>query len=431
MTDASASEATAKKTGASLSGWSKASALVVFGLTLVSFFNYTDRNALSVLIEPIKKELLLTDTQIGLITGLAFALFYAVMGLPIARLADRGNKAKILVACFVLWSLMTALSGLATSFLGLFLLRLMVGVGEAGCLPTSFAIISERFSAQQRPLVISIFQAGGRLGVALGMAGAGIAGQLFGWRIALLGLGIIGIPVALLVAVTLRGVDGPAKPVSHVMQEKTSLATILKFPGFVPMLVAISLASFGNYGISQWLPAFYVRSFGATLGTAGVWIGLTSGIGGVTGTLLGGAIAGVLVRRNQNWDLWLPALANIVSIPFFVAALLSGSVASASAFYCLAILISTLGGGVALAAFQRFTDAAHRATANAVMLMISALTGVGLGPVAVGVASDLFKSQGGPESLRWALVATTSVFAGASLFFYLTARAARTEPVPR
>jgi predicted MFS family arabinose efflux permease len=407
-------------------GWSKSSGLVIFGLTLTSFFNYTDRMAVAVMIEPIKKTLSLTDTQVGLITGFAFALFYAVMGVPIARLADKGNKSRILVLCFLLWSVMTALSGAASSFLSLFMLRLLVGVGEAGCIPTSFAIISERFSANQRPFAISIFQAGGRLGVALGMAGAGIAGQLFGWRVALMAVGAVGIPAAMLVAFALRGVDVPRhREVASV--RKTSLGTIAQFPGFVPLIVAISLASFANYGISQWVPAFFVRSYGASLGAVGLWIGMSSGLGGLAGTLAGGLAAGYLVKRHPNWDLWLPAVVNILAMPVFVAAFLSPTVATASIFYFAATLISTVGGGVALAAFQRFTEPEHRATANAIMLMISALTGVGLGPVAVGIASDLLKAQLGGDSLRWALIASTLALAGASYFYYLTGRYSKRE----
>jgi predicted MFS family arabinose efflux permease len=305
----------------------------------------------------------------------------------------------------------------------------MVGVGEAGCIPTSFAIISERFSSAQRPFAISIFQAGGRLGVALGMAGAGIVGQMLGWRMALALVGGLGIPAAIVVALSLRGVDHGAGP-ETVTAEHASIATILRFPGFVPLIAAISLTSFANYGISQWVPAFFVRSYGAGLSAVGVWIGLSSGLGGLAGTLVGGAAAGVLVRRHANWDLWLPALANAIAVPLFMAAFLSPSVIVAAGFYCAATMAVTVGGGVALAAFQRFTAPEHRATANAVMLMISALTGVGLGPVAVGFASDLLHPQLGAESLRWALLLSTPMLIGASWFYVMAGRRPGIRQVP-
>ena len=404
-------------------GWSVPSAIIVAGLTLTSFFNYVDRNAVSVLIEPIKRSLLLSDTQAGLITGFAFALFYAIMGVPIARLADRRNKATILVLCFLLWSITTAFSGLATSFLGLFLLRLLVGVGEAGCLPTSFAIISERFTPQQRPFAISLFQAGGRVGVALGLAGAGLAGELLGWRWAMAILGGLGVPMALVVALALRGVRSPPPPQgNHV--PPANLGAILRFRGFVPLIAAISLASFATYSMTQWIPAFFVRSYGATLASAGVWIGTASGVGGFAGAIGGGLLAGRLLRRHRSWDLWLPAIAYALAMPLFLAAVLSPTQFGAACFYLAATFVATSGSGVALAAVQRFTEPVHRTTANALMLMISALTGVGLGPVAVGFISDLLHDRFGTESLRWALALSTVAFLGAGLLFVITARTA-------
>lgn len=411
-------------------GWSKASGLIIAGLTLTSFFNYMDRMAVAVLIDPIKKALLLSDTQAGLITGFAFALFYAVMGIPIARLADGRNKARILVICFLLWSAMTALSGAATSFLSLFLLRLLVGVGEAGCLPTSFAIISDRFSPRQRPLAIGLFQAGGKLGVALGVAGAGFAGQMLGWRLALVAVGMAGIPVAVLVAFSLRGVD-TGVTITKARAPRVGIVTILRFPGFLALIVAISLASFATYGFTQWLPAFFGRSYGASLSTAGLWIGSTTGAGGLAGTLIGGVIAGILIRRHRDWDLWFPAIAYSLAMPLYLMTVLSRDIATASYLYLAATLVATSGSGVALAAVQRFTDPGHRATANALMLMISALAGVGLGPVAVGFVSDLLHAYYGVESLRWALALSTVAFLLAGPLFLVATRTSSNKGVIR
>jgi predicted MFS family arabinose efflux permease len=417
---------TAAPASNNIKGWSKASALVLAALTVISFFNYTDRVAVAVLIEPIKKSLQFSDVQAGLITGLAFALFYAVLGVPLGRLADSRNKVTLLVVCFLLWSGATALSGVATSFFGLFIARLLVGVGEAGCLPASFAIISERFTASQRPLVISIFHAGGRLGTALGMAGAGIAGEMLGWRTTLIALGAVGVPVALLVGLALRG-ESARQPQVAAKVKGPALATILKVPGLVPLITAISLTSFATYGITQWLPAFLVRTYGASLGAAGMWSGATTGVGGIGGTLAGGVAAAYLIRRNPSWDLWLPAIVYTAAAPLFLLSLFSPTLVLASSFYFAATLVATSGGGVVLAAFQRFTEPAHRATANGLMLMISAVAGVGLGPLAVGIASDLLKPQLGPQSLRWALAACTLGFIAASYFYFVAARSARSE----
>jgi predicted MFS family arabinose efflux permease len=410
-------------------GWSKATIMVLAALTVISFFNYTDRVAVAVLIEPIKKTLLFSDTEAGLITGLAFALFYAVLGVPIGRLADSHNKVSLLIVCFLLWSGATALSGMATSFFGLFMARLLVGVGEAGCLPASFAIISERFTVQQRPLVISIFHSGGRLGTALGMAGAGLAGEVLGWRTTLIAVGIIGVPVALLVALALRG-EGARQNQQATKGASVKLARLLAVPGFVHLIAAISLTSFATYGITQWLPAFLVRNHGATLGAAGMWSGATTGAGGILGTLAGGMAAAYLIRRNRNWDLWLPAAVYGLATPLFLLSLFSPTLVSASGFYFAATLLATSGGGVVLAAFQRFTEPAHRATANGFMLMVSAIAGVGFGPLAVGVASDQLKGWLGGESLRWALAVCAVTYLAASCCYLQAAKRTKGDMVP-
>lgn len=398
-------------------------------LALVSFFNYLDRMSLAVLIEPIKRDLALSDTQIGLVTGLAFSLFYACLGIPIGRLADRGRKGRLLAICFALWSAMTALSGAATSFVMLFVTRMAVGVGEAGCMPTSFAIIAARFPQERRPLAISLFQAGGLLGIALGMFGAGLAGQLIGWRWTLGLIGAAGLPVALLVALTLdRGNDTVSKSAPH--PALVDIIALLRRPAYLHSVLGISCASFATYGVIQWLAAFFVRSHGVGLAQIGLFSGLTTGVGGIIGTLTGGAIAGRLTRRRPEWDLWWPAAAYAASAPLFVATVLSPSVTAAFVFNFIATTVAASAGGVALASVQRFTEPERRATGNALMLMISALFGVGLGPVVIGIASDRLHSQLGNDSLRWALAGSTVMFLVASINFLLAAKRGGVKSVP-
>jgi predicted MFS family arabinose efflux permease len=399
-------------------------------LVLVSFFNYLDRMSLAVLIEPIKHDLALSDTQVGLVTGLAFSLFYAFLGIPIGRLADRGNKARLLAVCFALWSAMTALSGAATSFALLFLARMAVGVGEAGCMPTSFAIISARFPPERRPLAISIFQAGGLLGIALGMFGAGLVGQIIGWRATLGLIGAAGLPVAVIVAFTLQH-DEDTVAKSPPQPVLVDILALLRSPAFVHIVLGISCASFATYGVIQWLAAFFVRSHGVGLAQIGLFSGLTTGVGGIMGTLTGGTLAGRLTRRRLEWDLWLPAAAYAASAPLFVVAVLSPSVTVAFIFNFIATIVAASGGGVALASVQRFTEPERRATANALMLMISALLGVGLGPVAIGAASDRLHALLGTESLRWALAGSTVMFLLASANFLLAARRGAWNGAPR
>jgi predicted MFS family arabinose efflux permease len=404
-----------------LGGYARMAQAQLALLALVSFFNYLDRMSLAVLIEPIKRDLALSDTQLGLVTGLAFSLFYAFLGVPIGRLADRGNKGRLLAICFALWSAMTALSGAATSFALLFFARMAVGVGEAGCMPTSFAIISARFTQQHRPLAISIFQAGGLLGIALGMFGAGLVGQLVGWRMTLMLIGAAGLPVALLVALTLgRGEETLAR--AAVQPVFVDIFALLRRPAFVHVVLGISCASFATYGVIQWLAAFFVRSHGVGLAQIGLFSGLTTGVGGIIGTLTGGTVAGRLARRRLEWDLWWPAAAYAASAPLFVVAVLSPSVTVAFIFNFLGTTVAASAGGVALASVQRFTEPERRATANALMLMISALLGVGLGPTVIGIISDRLHALLGVDSLRWALAGSTVMFLVASTNFLLAAR---------
>jgi predicted MFS family arabinose efflux permease len=394
-------------------------------LTLVSFFNYLDRMALAVLLEPIRRDLHITDTQAGLIAGLAFALFYAFLGMPIARLADRGNKGRILAGCMVIWSGMTCLTGAAMSFGTLFLARMGVGIGEAGCAPTSFAILSEIFPSQRRPLAISVFQAGGLLGIATGMFMAGIAAQYLGWRLTLGGLGIAGIPIALMVAYTLRDIDAssPRRPTTPTI---TDLKVLLTRPVILHIIAGISLASFGTYAIIQWSAAFFIRTHGVGLAQIGMVSGLTTGIGGIAGTLGGGWLAGRLIRRDRNWDLRLPAIAYLAAAPIFAATFGVASTNLAFALNFCATTVAASAGGVALASLQRFAEAERRVTANALMLIVSAIAGIGLGPVFVGVISDAFASSLGTQSLRLAMLASSCAFPWASVHFLLAARRAQT-----
>jgi predicted MFS family arabinose efflux permease len=260
----------------------------------------------------------------------------------------------------VIWSGMTCLTGAAMSFGTLFLARMGVGIGEAGCAPTSFAILSEIFPSQRRPLAISVFQAGGLLGIATGMFMAGIAAQYLGWRLTLGGLGIAGIPIALMVAYTLRDIDAssPRRPTTPTI---TDLKVLLTRPVILHIIAGISLASFGTYAIIQWSAAFFIRTHGVGLAQIGMVSGLTTGIGGIAGTLGGGWLAGRLIRRDRNWDLRLPAIAYLAAAPIFAATFGVASTNLAFALNFCATTVAASAGGVALASLQRFAEAhAHR-----------------------------------------------------------------------
>jgi predicted MFS family arabinose efflux permease len=390
-------------------------------LSVINLLNYVDRISLSLLLEPIKKELSLSDGQMGLLSGVAFSLFYALLGIPIARMADRGGKAWLLPLCVFLWSLMTMASGMATSFGALFLARMFVGVGEAGCAPTSFSIIAENFEPQRRPVAISIFQAVGLLGVAIGMMSAGYVAEAFGWRTAMMCVGAAGIPVAMLAGIILRGYPEQRRP-DMLNSAVKDIAQLLAEKSFRSIVFGISLAAFGSYSVLQWLPAFFIRVHHLSIGQVGLLMGLSTGGGGIVGMLCGGFGSRRIVARDVRWDLKLPAITYAISAPLFFAMIATRNTTLAIVLNFAATAVSASGGGIALAALQRFTGDGRRATANALMLMISAIFGVGLGPVFVGYISDASAPYLGADSLRFALGLSTLSFVFAAFNFWRALR---------
>jgi predicted MFS family arabinose efflux permease len=399
-----------------MSEWSNKNFILLATLSVINLLNYVDRISLSLLLEPIKKELLLSDGQMGLLSGVAFSLFYALLGIPIARIADKGGKAWLLPLCVFLWSLMTMASGLATSFGALFVARMLVGVGEAGCSPTSFSIIAENFEPQHRPVAISIFQAGGLLGVAVGMMSAGYVAEAFGWRAAMMFVGAAGIPVTILAGFVLRSFPEERRLDARNSALKDVLQLLAQKP-FRSIVFGISFAAFGSYSVLQWLPAFFIRVHHLPIGKVGLLMALSTGGGGIVGMLCGGFGSRRIVARDVRWDLKLPAVTYAVSAPLFFAMILTSNTALAIILNFAATAVSASGGGIALAALQRFTGDGRRATANALMLMISAIFGVGLGPVFVGYISDASAPYLGADSLRFALGLSTLSFVFAALNF--------------
>jgi predicted MFS family arabinose efflux permease len=396
--------------------WRGKDILLLSILSTINLLNYIDRISLSLLLEPIKKELSLSDGQMGLLSGVAFSLFYALLGIPIARIADKGGKAWLLPLCVFLWSLMTMASGLATSFGALFLARMFVGVGEAGCAPTSFSIIAENFEPQRRPVAISIFQAIGLLGIAIGMMSAGYVAEAFGWRAAMAFVGAAGIPVAVLAGLILR--DYPEQRGPDVRNTVfMDIGQLLAQKPFRRVVFGIAFAAFGSYSVLQWLPAFFMRVHHLSIGQVGLFMGLSTGGGGIVGMLCGGFGSRGIVAKDVRWDLKLPAITYIVSAPLFFAMIATHNITLAIILNFAATAVSASGGGIALAALQRFTGDGRRATANALMLMISAIFGVGLGPVFVGYVSDVSALFLGADSLRFALGLSTLSFVFAALNF--------------
>jgi len=408
---------------------SRAYANYVLGLLFVVYiFNFIDRQILSILIEPVKQELGVSDTAMGFLTGLAFALFYTFAGIPIAHYADRGVRRTVIAVGLAAWSLMTALSGLVTSFSQLALARVGVGVGEAACAPPSHSLLSDYFAPARRGTALAIHAMGIHAGVLLGFMLGGWFSQSLGWRSAFLLVGLPGLALALLVRLTVRELprrpDGPAL----VSSEAPALSSVLRYlwqiPTFRHMALGAALTSFTGYSMMTWSAPFLMRIHGLESGEVGLWLGLIAGLGGAAGTLLGGALSDRLGRRDRRWYLWLPGLASGAVIPFALLYLLLPDTALALAALLPVFALGPLWLGPVFATAQSLAPPHMRAVASAMLLFVVNLIGLGLGPFLIGLFADLLAPAFGTEALRYALCLVVLSSSWSALHFTLAARSA-------
>ena len=405
---------------------------VLFMLAVVAFFNYLDRMVLSMLVEPIKADLGFSDTQLGLLTGFAFALFYATFGIPIARLADTRSRVTILSVCMALWSAMTALCGLAQNFLHMLLARVGVGVGEAGCVPSSHSLLTDYVPVEKRALALGIFQTGGAVGIMVGLIAAGWLADTYGWRATFFIVGIPGVVLALAAKLTVK--DPPRGNFSDAPEPEAqsfgvAVASLLRRRTFIHIVIAYSLGLFGVYGIAQWTPAFYIRVHEMTLTEVGWGVGIASGLGGVIGTFIGSVLAPRYIARDRRWELWWPAWAYLACIPTYAVAFVAGDLMTSFALVFLASVIAGTSIAPGMASVQSVAEPHQRATAVAIVMFCSAILGQGLGPTAIGITSDLLTPSLGSDGLRWALVFSLVLFAWSWVHFMVAARTAEGDRI--
>ncbi|MGI9229237.1 MAG: spinster family MFS transporter [Gammaproteobacteria bacterium] len=405
---------------------------VLFLLFLVSFFNYMDRYMLAVLTPAIKADLDLSDAQIGFITGLAFTLFYATMGIPIARLADRYSRKKIISIALAVWSAMTAICGLAQNFVQLAVARVMVGVGEAGCSPPSHSLLADLFPVKQRARALSIYSLGAPVGIFVGFMLGGWLTQLYNWRIALFAVGIPGIMLALVTYTKLPEPErGAADGIKTAQQQPGfwfSLKTLCSSPTFMNVSLATGLYTVLWLGVVQWLPSYFTRSFGLEIGTVGTWLAVILSTSQIAGMLMGGQIADKLGHRDIRWYAWVPALAMLISTPMFALTFLTGNVTIAFASLFLPFMIGVMQGPASFAMAQGLADVRMRAMAAALLLLITNMIGGGIGPWAMGFMSDMLAADYQEESLRYSLLVVSLIFGlWASLHYYLASKTIQRE----
>lgn len=418
-------------------------AWALFILVVVYTFNFIDRQIVGILAIPIKEGLGLTDTQLSLMGGLAFALFYTFLGVPIAMLADRKSRVWIMTIALALWSAMTALCGLAQNFTQLFLARLGVGVGEAGGVAPAYSLIADYFPPERRARALSIYSFGIPIGSAAGILLGGVLTSYLDWRAAFLIVGGAGLLLAPVLRLTLkdpvRGAydGGPAQEHAKVMDVVRALA---RKPSFWGLSLGAASSSMMGYGIIFWLPSFLVRSFGGELPGFFSWMpsalippnpgpvlfasyfyGAILLIGGVAGIWFGGVMADRYGPARKAAYAFVPACAFVATIPFFVAGILSKSLLAAFFLFMVPTALSLVWLGPVISAFQHLVAPNMRATASAVFLFVNNLIGIGLGNLVIGALSDVMKARFADESLRYALLSGTGFYAAAAILFFITA----------
>ena len=387
--------------------------LVMLGL--VSMFNYIDRTVLSVLQEPIKRELGLSDGQLGLLTGLAFALFYATLSLPIARLADRFNRRNIIAASLATWSGMTALSGLATGFGSLVAFRIGVALGEAGSVPASHSIIADYYPPEKRVTALALWGLALPAGIMFGYASGGWIASALGWRLAFGVIGVAGVALAPLMLLLVKEpvrtgsaasakADG-APPVGEAMLFLWRLRT------YRYMLIGTTLHAFAQYAMMSWSAPFYMRVHHMPLADVASWLALMNGLGGGVGIYLGGRLSDAAGSRNPSGRIWVSAVAMLLMVPAALAQFLVPSLTASLAFGFVATMLMFFYYGPIIGVPQSIVPPRIRALTSAVTLLVFNLFGLGLGPAVTGFLSDYLAATDGMQvtSLRYAL-ATVILF---------------------
>lgn len=380
-------------------------------LFVVGTINFIDRQLLAMLIEPIRVDIPLSDTQFGLLTGLAFALFYAGMGVPVAILADRWNRVKLVGIACIVWSGFTAACGMASNFWQLALMRFGVGAGEAGGTAPSVSVLADYYPPAKRPVVMAIFTCNGPFGVFVGAAFGAWAASAIGWRNAFLLIGAVGIVVALVLIWLVREpVRGQMdKGLQHNSDDPIpfmrALAMFRDSRSLMLILPATALAAFVSYGMLNWIPAYLMRVQEMPLSAMGTWFAPVAGITFAAGTLGGGWLVARLSQTSPRAYALVPAIATAVLIPSLAAALMVDDWPVALAMMIVPLTACTFYIAPSLALVQNLTPARARAMSTSILMLMFNIIGLGFGPLFVGFVSDTLKPDYGIESLRWGLMA--------------------------
>jgi predicted MFS family arabinose efflux permease len=386
---------------------------VIALLSTVNVFNYLDRMALAVLLPFVKADLRLSDSQLGLLIGFAFFVFYAFCGIPIARWADRGNRRNTIALALLIWSVMTAICGAAQSFWQLFLARVGVGVGEAGGLSPAQSMLCDYVPLERRSGVFSIHSFGLIVGMMAGMALAGVLGERLGWRWTLVALGLPGVLLAVVVRFTLREPQrgGPQQvgEISNGVSLLEAIGVLWRCRTYRLLMLLTVVNGFIQYGLNQWWPSLYTRVFGLSMSVVGTYLGFGIGAGAGIGMLFGGLLGNRLAQRDVRLPLIVGVAATVLALPAAVGSLFFPSFRLSVLMVAITGFLWSIPAGPIVATVYSVVQPSMRATAGAISVFFSSVLGFGLGPYCVGAASDLLTPAFGIESLRYALLIPVSL----------------------
>jgi MFS family permease len=408
---------------ASAAGPSRWRYYVLALLTIIYALNFLDRTIFNVLIEPIKKEFFLSDTTMGLLAGFGFVLFYSLLGIPIARIADRINRRNIVAAAFAFWSAATALCGMASSVTTLALARIGVGIGESAGTPASQSLIADLFDKNDRPRALGIYAIGTYLGVFMGYFLGGYINQYYGWRMAFF---VAGLPGLALAAVLWLTVSEPRRGAMAETFSPEPLGPTLGFLAsqrtFVVVLIGFCLTTYTNYATAAWIPPFLARVHHLNSAEIGTYAGTFKGLFGMAGTLVGGLVVAQISRRDDRWKLWAPAITSGLAGPVFAVCMLTPDFGTMVAALAATSFLVGFHLGPIFAIAQTVARPSMRALASAIILLTATCFGQGVGPLAVGMINDALKNDYGADAVRYSLLsaaATTTL--GALLFVWAAA----------
>ncbi|MDA8662395.1 MFS transporter [Luminiphilus sp.] len=394
-------------------------------LTIVYSINFIDRQLLSILQESIKADLMLSDAQLGLLTGFAFAVFYTFAGLPIASLADRSNRRNIVAVSLTVWSGMTALSGMAQNYGQLLAARVGVGIGEAGGSPPSHSMISDIFPPEKRASAIGFYSTGISIGILFGFLFGGWLNEFFGWRVAFFVVGVPGVLIAIVLKLTvpepIRGLTENRASAGENPSMLSVFKLLLSRPSFMLMALGAAMNAFAGYSSSNWIASFMIRTHQMPTGELGTWLALIIGVGGAIGVFSSGVLADKLGKRDKRWYMWVAVCACAISIPFQISMFLVESPYTALLLLIVPAILSNAYLGATIACVHSMVGLKMRAVSSALLFFILNMIGLGLGPTSIGLLSDTLADQHGVDSLGYAMMYIIPSAMFISGIFYLLA----------